>query len=129
MIQLQILSGKHAGSDVVVRRFPFVIGRAANTNLPLDEPGVWDRHLQIRFERKAGFAFDAQTNALVLVNGEPAEEGMLRNGDVIELGSARLRFWLARAGQKSLRLREVLTWTALLGLFLGQALLVYFLTR
>ena len=129
MIQLQILSGKHAGSDVVVRRFPFVIGRAANTNLPLDEPGVWDRHFQIRFERKTGFAFDAQTDALVLVNGEPAGEGILHNGDIIELGSARLRFWLARGRQKAMRFREGATWAALILLFAAQAGLIYWLLR
>lgn len=129
MIQLQILSGKQAGSDVVVRRFPFVVGRAANTHLRLDEPGVWDRHLQIRFERKAGFAFDAQTDALVLVNGEHAETGFLRNGDVIDLGSARLRFWLARGRQKSPRFREMATWGALALLFAAQAGLIYWLLR
>jgi hypothetical protein len=129
VIQLQILSGKQAGGDIVVRHFPFVIGRAANTDLPLDEPGVWDRHLRIRFERDAGFEFDAQTDSLVLVNGERAEEGTLRNGDVIELGSARMRFWLARSRQRSLRFREATTWCALLTLFGAQTALIYWLLR
>ena len=129
MIQLQILSGKQAGRDLVARRFPFVIGRAANTDLQLDEPGVWDRHFRFRFERGAGFGFDAQTDALVMVNGEQVAEGFLRNGDVIELGSARLRFWLARARQKTLRVREALTWTALFVLFGAQIALIWWLLR
>ena len=129
MIQLQILSGKKAGSDIVVRRFPFVIGRAANADLLLDEPGVWDRHLRIRFERRQGFEFDAQTDSIVSVNGARAEQGLLRNGDVIELGSARLQFWLARRRQKSLVFREALTWVFLFGLFPAQAGLVWWLLR
>jgi pSer/pThr/pTyr-binding forkhead associated (FHA) protein len=129
VIQLQILSGKQAGRDIVARRFPFVIGRAPNTDLQLDEPGVWDRHFRIRLERGQGFGFDAQTESLVLLNGERVEEGFLRNGDVIDLGSTRLRFWLARARQKTLRVREALTWLGLGLLFAAQIALVWLLLR
>ena len=129
MIQLHILSGQQAGRDIVVRRFPFVIGRAADAGLPLDEPGVWDRHLQIEFQRGAGFTLTAQTDALALVNGERAESGLLRNGDLIELGSAQLRFWLARSEQKSLVPREALTWAALFALFAAQVALIHWLLR
>ena len=127
MIQLHVLSGQQAGRDIVVRRFPFLIGRGAEATLQLDEPGVWDRHLQIQFQRGAGFTFTAQPDALALINGERAGHGLLRNGDLLELGSARLRFWLARSPQKSLRWREVLTWTALFLLFAAQATLIHWL--
>ena len=114
---------------MVVRRFPFVIGRAAEAGLPLDEAGVWERHLRIEFQRGAGFTFTAQNDALTLVNGERAESGLLRNGDLIELGSAQLRFWLARSEQKSLVPREALTWAALFALFAAQAALINWLLR
>ncbi len=129
MIQLRILSGQQAGRDIVVRRFPFVIGRAADSGLPLDEAGVWERHLQIEFQRGAGFTFTAQPDALAFVNGERIEAGLLRNGDLIELGSAQLRFWLARHEQKPLRLREALTWAALFTLFATQIALIHWLLR
>ena len=129
MIQLHILSGPQAGSDVVVRRFPFVIGRAAGVGLPMDDPGVWDRHLQIEFQRDSGFTFTVQPNALALINGDPVAAGTLRNGDLIELGSARLRFWLARSTQKTLRVRESLTWFAFFALFAAQIALINWLLR
>ena len=127
MIQFQIISGRQAGSDIVVRRFPFCIGRETTADLRLDDAGVWDRHLQITFQTGEGFAFAAGTQALTLVNGQRVESGILRNGDLFELGSARLRFWLARTKQKSLRFREAITWTALVALFGGQLALIYWL--
>ena len=127
MIQLHILSGERSGNDIVVRNFPFTIGRSANDDLPLSDAGVWDRHLQIEFQRDVGFAFTAQPNTLAHINGEGMATGLLRNGDLIELGSAQLRFWLARSAQKTLRVREVLTWAALFALFVAQFGLIYWL--
>jgi hypothetical protein len=129
VIALHILSGNKADSEIVVRHFPFVIGRGDGAQLALDEAGVWEQHMQIDFQSGAGFSFRARSDAPALVNGERAEGGMLRNGDLIELGSAQLRFWLARTEQKSLRWREALTWCALLALFAAQATLIFLLRR
>ena len=129
MIQLQILSGKLAGHDVVVRQFPFRVGRGAEAQLRIEEAGVWENHLAIDFQAGEGFAFIAQDSALTRLNGAKVESGILRNGDLIELGSVQLRFWLARSEQKSLRLREALTWSSLVILFVGQVTLIYWLLR
>ena len=118
-----------AGSDVAVRHFPFLIGRAAESHLRLEDPGVWDKHLQIQFQNEAGFTFATQSQALTLINAEPQQHGTLKNGDLIELGSTRMRFWLARGEQKARRGAEVLTWMALLGLFLAQAALIVCMLR
>ena len=45
MVQLNILSGKKAGTRTVARHFPFRIGRAAGNELQLEDDGVWDQHL------------------------------------------------------------------------------------
>lgn len=127
MIQFQILSGLRAGHEIVVARFPFIIGRGAESNLQLGDPGVWERHLGVEFRRGEGFAFAIRADALALINGERVESGILRHGDLIELGSVRLRFWLARSRQKSLQFREVLTWVALFGLFASQIALIRWL--
>ena len=129
MIQLHVLSGKQAGSDIAFRRFPFVIGRAVNADARLEDAGVWDRHCEIRFRRGEGFQFAVQAGAAMRVNGEPVENGILRNGDLLELGSVQLRFWLARSRQRSLRLRERLTWSALAALFVAQAAIIWWLLR
>ena len=49
MIQFSILSGKKAGTSWVARRFPVRIGRAAVSDLQIEEEGVWDQHLQVDF--------------------------------------------------------------------------------
>lgn len=125
MIQLHIISGKQAGSDIVARRFPFVIGRGPDADVRLDEPGVWERHLEISFKREEGFMFAAQEQATATVNHEVVRDGLLQNGDLIELGSVQLRFWLAPSKQKTARVREALTWVALLALFGVQVWLIY----
>ena len=129
MIQLQISSGEQAGSNVIVSRLPFIIGRAADADLPVNDPGVWDRHFQIEFRREIGFVFTVQSNALAFINGDTVQSGVLRNGDLIELGSARLRFWLAPITQKTLRIREMFTWFSFLALFAAQIGLIYWLLR
>jgi len=110
MVQFKILSGKMAGSVVTARRFPFQIGRAAQADLTLEESGVWDSHLEIRFEPGDGFIDTPHGEALVTVNGEPAPQFRLRNGDRIEMGAALLQFWLCETRQRRLRAFEWLAW-------------------
>ena len=129
MIQLQILSGKQAGSEIVARRFPFLVGRGAEADLRLDDAGVWESHLEIDFQPGEGFVFAAQENSMVLLNHERIEKGLLRAGDLIQLGSAQVRFWLAPVRRNSTRFREALTWTALAAIFGLQTGLICWLLR
>ena len=129
MIQFQILSGQQAGNDIVVRRFPFTLGRDAGADFQTTDDGVWERHLNIKFQRGEGFKFYAQPGALLLVNGERIETGLLRNGDQLELGLMRLRFWLARSEQQRLRGRETIIWAVLIALFGLQAGIIIQLLR
>lgn len=129
MVQFQILSGRMAGSRPVARRFPFWIGRGATAPLRLEDPGVWERHVEINFQRGIGFELAAQGDALVSVNGERQTAVRLRNGDLIELGGTRLRFWLGDAEQKELGTREFFTWMLVALVAVGQIALVYWLLR
>lgn len=126
MIQLNVLSGKKAGSQAVVRRFPFRVGRAPGNHLQLDDDGVWDRHLALEVQ-KDGFSLALAPGAMGSVNSEPFQNQALRNGDTITIGSAKLQFWLAAAQQRGLRTRELFVWTLLLLVTLGQIFLIYWL--
>ena len=55
MLQLKILSGKTAGTEWVARRFPVRIGRASNSDLRLEDDGVWEEHLYLELDPAAGF--------------------------------------------------------------------------
>jgi predicted component of type VI protein secretion system len=128
MIQLDVLSGKKAASRTVVRRFPFRVGRAAGNDLQLDDGGVWDQHLALEFQ-SGGFNLAVAPNALVAVNGGPFQNKILRNGDIITIGSAKLQFWLAAVRQRSLRFREFFVWALIAVVTAAQFVLIYWLIR
>jgi predicted component of type VI protein secretion system len=125
MVQFKIVSGKMAGTEMVARRFPFRIGRAASADLQLEDSGVWDQHLEVAFNPATGFVLNAHPDAITALNGHPMQETILRNGDTIEIGAFKIRFWLAETRQKSLRLREWLTWLAFMLILAGQLALIY----
>ena len=129
MVQFNVLSGKQAGRQQAVRRFPFRIGRAAENDLRLDDDGVWDRHLILEFQRQDGFRLVAADDALAAVNGQPVQNRSLRNGDIITLGSAQLQFWLAAPMQRGLATRECFVWALLILVTLGQFVLIYWLLQ
>ena len=128
MVQLNVLSGKEAGSQRVVRHFPFRVGRAPGNHLQLEDEGVWDRHCALEL-RAGGFNLAIAPGAMVAVNHEPFQSQPLRNGDIITVGSAKLQFWLAAPRQRSLRLRELFVWTLLLLVTLSQFGLIYWLLQ
>ncbi len=129
MIQLNILSGKKAGTRMVARHFPFRIGRATGNELQLEDDGVWDRHLTIELNPQSGFSVVTASEALTTVNGVPVQNIVLRNGDAITAGSVNIQFWLAAARQGSLRLRENFVWFLLALVTFGQFILLYWLIR
>jgi hypothetical protein len=61
------------------------------------------------------------------VNGQPVQQAVLRNGDAIDIGSLRLRFWLSETRQAGLRFREGITWAGIAAISLGQVALIYWL--
>jgi hypothetical protein len=129
MVQLRILSGNKAGHIFVARHFPVRIGRAANSDLQLEEPGVWEQHVVLQLAPSEGFLIIPQGEALVRINEQPVQLAVLCNGDTIELGGARLQFWLGETSQQGIRLRETLTWLGLGAICLGQVALIYWLLR
>ena len=112
----------------MARRFPFRVGRASGLDLVLEEPGVWDDHFHVEFEAGNGFVARPQGDALMTVNGEAAHgEKLLHNGDSIEIGGARLQFWLSETRQSAMRFRELLVWLGIATMTLAQVALIYLL--
>jgi pSer/pThr/pTyr-binding forkhead associated (FHA) protein len=129
MIQLQILTGKQAGTRWVARRFPVRVGRAAANDLRLEEDGVWEQHCSLNFDPAEGFVLTAQPEALLAVNHEAVRSARLRNGDRIEMGSTRLQFWLNEVPQRSQRLREAFVWALVIAVCVAEVAVVYWLLR
>jgi len=130
MIQFSVLSGKKAGNQTVVRRFPFSLGRAADNDLPLDDAGVWDRHLIVELNRaNKRFTIAVAPDALAAINDQPVRNAPLRNGDIISIGSVKIQFWLAGVEQRSLQLHEWSAWLLLAAVTATQFCLIYWLIR
>ena len=69
----------------------------------------------------------SSVEASTLLNGDRIQQAILRNGDLIEIGSVKMRFSLSATQQSGLRVREVTTWIALAMICLGQVALIYWL--
>lgn len=119
-IQLELLSSLRGPATWTIERFPCVIGRAASADLRLEEPGIWERHLKLQFRPREGVSLTVLPGALVTRNGEALTDGILRNGDIIGAGGAKLRFWLGPTSQRDCGLRETVTWLGLAALFIVQ---------
>ena len=128
MIHLNILSGKTAGGQAVVRHFPFRIGRAPQNDFQLEDDGVWDSHLtlELNHENKR-FTLAVAPNALAAVNNQSIQSAPLSNGDLISFGSVKIQFWLAPARPRALFLREAFVWALLLAVTIFQFTLIYLL--
>jgi len=67
--------------------------------------------------------------ALGVINGETTTQAALRNGDIAQLGGAKIQFWLSPPVQASLGAREAATWILAGLVALLEVLAVYVLIR
>ena len=124
MICLQLLRGNSAGQVIKASRFPFFIGRSAESSLRLEEVGVSAKHAQLLCEPD-GYYIEPLDGAGVYLNQTSVQRTRLRQGDVIDLGVVRLKFWLSPVRQPGLVMSEAVTWT-LLGLSIAAELWLIF---
>ena len=130
MFQLRLVAGGDPGREFNVGKFPFRIGRSSRADLCISAAGIWDQHCELLLPSAAGCLLRPVSEALTVVNGQPIDgETVLRNGDLIELGPLKLRFWLSPVRQKGFRAREWLVWTGIAVVTAAQIALIYWLLR
>ena len=129
MIEIWMLEGKQAGAWWTARHFPVRIGRGQDCQIALDEPGVWEDHLELDYERGAGFLARPLSDGAVLVDNQPVGTTPVRNGSTLRVGGALLQFWLAPPAQRAFRLLEAGFWAGLLLLCAGEVYLMLLLAR
>lgn len=127
MFQFEVLSGDAAGSQWLARRFPLQLGRSAASDFQIEQPGVYDQHATFDLDATGHLALSIHPPAQGAVNGEPVTTAVLRNGDLLTFGSARLRLWLAPVQQRGLRLGELLLWGIWFGVAAAQLALLRWL--
>ena len=129
VIQLQVLNGRQASTTFTTGCLPVELGRGNACQFRIEDDGVWDQHLIFSVAPPNQIQFLSTPGAFTAVNGQRLVNGILRNGDLIEIGGVQLRFGFAPVRQYSLTWREMLTWLALAALTLGQVALIYLLSR
>jgi hypothetical protein len=123
MIQLHVLTGAAAGLRSEANHFPMSVGRSFRCMVIIQDPGVFDQHFEIQFSPE-GFILQANPHSVVAVNGAQTERALLRNGDVISAGFAKIQFWLGAMTQRSLRLREAAVWLLIIAVAVAQVYLI-----
>jgi hypothetical protein len=129
VVQIQFLNGAMAGTRWVACRLPFSVGRSAQDDLRVEADGVWDHHARLELRDRQRAVLTSAAEALTTVNGQPIQEAVLRNGDILQIGSVQLQFSLSPATHRGLRLREALTWIGIALVALAQVALVYVLAQ
>jgi len=105
-------------------RLPLSVGRRS-VDFPLDRHGVWVRHVVLSRDDEGWIVATPHAEAAIFREGKQlGPSTRLKNGDSLELGSARLRFRISSGRQRSLLTLETLTWSGLLALVLAQILLL-----
>lgn len=97
MTRLIVLQKTGSARQVNLQRTPFVIGRADNCDLVLDNQLVSRSHAVIETNGNSVTIRDLQSHNGTYVNGVKVERAWLKNGDEIRLGGSQIRF-LAQAG-------------------------------
>lgn len=83
--------------EVPLRTARLTIGRALDNDLILEGTGVSRRHAQIEQRHGRYVLRDLGSRHGTQVNGQPVQEVVLRDGDVLSLGGQRLVFRMAPA--------------------------------
>jgi predicted component of type VI protein secretion system len=125
MVRLTLISGDGPNRSTLASRFPFVVGRDPGCAWVIEGAGVWARHATLELDLKEGFRIRVEPPALLSVNGSAVNETRLRNGDLVDLGAARIRFNLSEIRCRSFHGREAATWLAIGLLGVAQLLLIH----
>ena len=124
MFLLRVTDSRGAVTQYIANSFPFRIGRAAQCDLRIDAPGVWETHAVISPATDGKFVIRSQGESLLLRNGESVTEAPLVAGDEWVLGSARVLIGLSPSHQKALGVSETLVWLLLFAVVMVQALVL-----
>ena len=92
---LQVTKDRKLIAKTAIAANPFVMGRAASCNLPLDESLASREHAKVSFEGGTFWVEDCGSRNGTLLNEEKITgKKELRDGDEIGIGATRIKFVL-----------------------------------
>ena len=93
---VKVLAGRNEGKDFILGKPMNILGRDEKCDVPLyGDAGVGVQHAAIRAEGYRHVIIDGETPAGTMVNGQQLQTGaeqLLRDGDMIQIGSFRILF-------------------------------------
>lgn len=90
---VRVLAGRNEGRDYILSKSLVVIGRDERADIPVfGDPTLAPQHAAIRAEQGRHVLLDGGAPPHSLVNGQPVTEQLLRDGDMVQLGTVRLLF-------------------------------------
>ena len=93
---VKVLAGKNEGKDFILSKPMNILGRDERSDVPLyGDASVGAQHAAIRADGKRHVLIDAGTPTGTVVNGQPVAPGaelLLRDGDMIQIGTHRILF-------------------------------------
>jgi len=93
---VKVLAGRNEGKDFILSKPLNILGRDERSDVPLyGDPSVGIQHAAIRADGNRHVLIDAHTPTGTVVNGQPVPPGgelLLRDGDMIQIGSHRILF-------------------------------------
>ena len=92
--KLIFLDGEFKGKEVEIDKPIFTIGRIAGNDLVIPDPGVSKRHSRIVRKNEKFYIEDFDSTNGIYINGEKVEKGELKSGDTLEIGPAKIQFWM-----------------------------------
>lgn len=101
MTQLFIMKHQSALGRATVKPGVMVLGRHPSCDLQINDPTVSGRHAQIATYFGLSYIQDLESKNGTYVNGRPVHMHVLRDGDVIRLGTHYIRVETRERQQRS----------------------------
>lgn len=91
---VRVLAGRNEGRDYIISKALTVLGRDERADVPLfGDPSLAPQHAAIKMEGGRHVLLDGHTPLGSVVNGQRvAQQQLLRDGDMIQLGQVRILF-------------------------------------
>ena len=95
MPTIQFVEGSLKGQSFEVDEEGAVLGSSGRCELQLKDKGVSSRHAELTYEGGAWLLRDLRSKTGTVINEQRAEEAQIGHGDIVGLGDARFRFFVA----------------------------------
>jgi pSer/pThr/pTyr-binding forkhead associated (FHA) protein len=90
---LRVERGRQAGAMFALPPGTTTVGRGREADIVLDDSTVSRRHTELRRTGREVVLRDTGSLNGTYVNGQPCDEAVLSDGDLISIGTFRLVFW------------------------------------